>query len=115
MTLGLSITGAIFVNVAQNGLFNLLPNLPREQVSQVVSGTSSALLHKLPDTVREQALDVIVHAWRYLYVVILFPVVYINYKLISSLSFVCVSVGAGFSLLCAIFMAVSLSLSEQPE
>ncbi|KAA8650146.1 uncharacterized protein ATNIH1004_002827 [Aspergillus tanneri] len=66
MTLGLSITGAIFVNVTQNGLFKLLPNLPREQVSQVVSGTSSALLNKLPDAVREQALDAIVHAWRYL-------------------------------------------------
>lgn len=66
MTLGLSITGAIFVNVAQNGLFKLLPNLPREQVSQVVSGTSSALLNKLPDTVRERALDIIVHAWCYL-------------------------------------------------
>ncbi|THC90743.1 hypothetical protein EYZ11_009790 [Aspergillus tanneri] len=80
MTLGLSITGAIFVNVTQNGLFKLLPNLPREQVSQVVSGTSSALLNKLPDAVREQALDAIVHAWRYLF-------------------------GAGVSLLCAVFMA----------
>ncbi|KAK1150022.1 hypothetical protein N8T08_003580 [Aspergillus melleus] len=85
MTLGLSITGAIFVNVAQNGLFKLLPHLPREQVSQVVSGTSSALLSKLPDTVRERALDAIVHAWRYL--------------------FACVSFGAGVSLLCAVFMA----------
>ncbi|GAQ43929.1 hypothetical protein AKAW_11042 [Aspergillus niger] len=88
MTLGLSITGAIFVNVAQNSLFKLLPNLPREQVSQVVSGTSSALLNELPDTVRERALDIIVHAWRYL--------------------FACVSFGAGVSLLCAVFMAVTL-------
>ncbi|BCR99692.1 uncharacterized protein AKAW2_50034S [Aspergillus luchuensis] len=84
MTFGLSITGAIFVNVAQNGLFKLLPNLSREQVSQVVSGTSSALLNKLPYTVRDRALDIIVHSWRYL--------------------FTCVSFGAGVSLLCAVFM-----------
>ncbi|KAF7182714.1 hypothetical protein CNMCM7691_002375 [Aspergillus felis] len=48
MTLGLSTTGAVFVNVAQNGLFKLLPNLPRDQVSQIVSGTSSGLLKTLP-------------------------------------------------------------------
>lgn len=64
MTLGLSITGAIFVNVAQNHLYQLLPKLPREQVSRIVSGTSSKLLAKLPMHIREQALDIIVLAWR---------------------------------------------------
>ncbi|GKZ23575.1 hypothetical protein AbraIFM66951_009848 [Aspergillus brasiliensis] len=66
MTLGLSTTGAVFVNVAQNGLFKLLHNLPRDQVSQIVSGTSSGLLKRLPKKVREQALDIIVHAWHYM-------------------------------------------------
>jgi hypothetical protein len=66
MTLGLSTTGAVFVNVAQNGLFKLLPNLPRDQISQIVSGTSSGLLKTLPENVREQALDIIVHAWNYM-------------------------------------------------
>ncbi|KAF7168909.1 hypothetical protein CNMCM5623_001815 [Aspergillus felis] len=84
MTLGLSRTGAVFVNVAQNGLFKLLPNLPRDQVSQIVSGTSSGLLKTLPENIREQALDIIVHAWHYI-------------------------VGAGISLVCAILMAVSPS------
>ncbi|OJZ82522.1 hypothetical protein ASPFODRAFT_63725 [Aspergillus luchuensis CBS 106.47] len=84
MTFELSIIGVIFVNVAQNGLFKLLPNLSREQLSQVVLGTSSALLNKLLYTVRDRALDIIVHAWCYL--------------------FTCVSFGAGVSLLCAVFM-----------
>lgn len=64
MTLGLSITGAIFVNVAQNRLYELLPKLPRAQVSRIVSGTSSGLLSTLPMHIREQALDIIVLAWR---------------------------------------------------
>ncbi|KAE8137951.1 major facilitator superfamily domain-containing protein [Aspergillus pseudotamarii] len=85
LTLGLSITGAIFVNVAQNRLYELLPKLPRAQVSRIVSGTSSGLLSTLPRHIREQALDIIVLAWRDV--------------------FTCVYVGAAISLVCAIFLA----------
>ncbi|KAE8166776.1 major facilitator superfamily domain-containing protein [Aspergillus tamarii] len=85
MTLGLSITGAIFVNVAQNRLYELLPKLPRAQVSRIVSGTSSGLLSTLPMHIREQALDIIVLAWRDV--------------------FTCVYIGAALSLVCAIFLA----------
>ncbi|KAE8369718.1 major facilitator superfamily domain-containing protein [Aspergillus caelatus] len=85
MTLGLSITGATFVNVAQNRLYELLPKLPRAQVSRIVSGTSSGLLSTLPRHIREQALDIIVLAWRDV--------------------FTCVYVGAALSLACAIFLA----------
>ncbi|KAE8421983.1 major facilitator superfamily domain-containing protein [Aspergillus pseudocaelatus] len=84
MTLGLSITGATFVNVAQNRLYELLPKLPRAQVSRIVSGTSSGLLSTLPRHIREQALDIIVLAWRDV--------------------FTCVYVGAALSLACAIFL-----------
>ncbi|OGM50872.1 MFS drug efflux transporter [Aspergillus bombycis] len=85
MTLGLSITGAIFVNNAQNRLYKLLPDLPRTQVSHIVSGTSSKLLSSLPMSIRDQALDIIVLAWRDV--------------------FTCVYVGAALSLICAIFLA----------
>ena len=59
-------TGAVFINIAKYGLFNLLPNIPKTQVSQVISGTSSTLLEKLLEATREHALDIIVQAWRYM-------------------------------------------------
>lgn len=64
MTLGLSISGAIFVNIASNDLFALLPDYPQSQVRQIVSGTSGQLLPSLPETLRDQALVIIVSAWR---------------------------------------------------
>lgn len=64
MTLGLSISGAIFVNVASNKLLGLLPDYPQSQVRQIVSGTSGKLLSSLSETKREQALAVIVSAWQ---------------------------------------------------
>lgn len=64
MTLGLSISGAVFVNIASNDLFVLLPEYPQSQVRQIVSGTSSQLLSSLSETLREQALSIIVSAWQ---------------------------------------------------
>ncbi|KAL3462645.1 major facilitator superfamily domain-containing protein [Aspergillus heterothallicus] len=85
MTIGMSVTGAIFVNVAQNRLFALLPHLPREQVSSLVSGTRSGLLKTLPAATRNLTLEAIVVAWRGI--------------------FICVSIGVVVSLVCAIFLA----------
>ncbi|OOF92459.1 hypothetical protein ASPCADRAFT_399305 [Aspergillus carbonarius ITEM 5010] len=85
MTLGLSISGATFVNEAQTQLYALLPNIPRADVGQIVSGTSSQVLASLSDTVREQALNIIVSAWHN--------------------TFICVYIGAAVSLVCAVFMA----------
>ena len=73
MTLGLSISGATFVNEAQTQLYALLPNIPRADVGQIVSGTSSQVLASLSDTVREQALNIIVSAWHNTYVVLFLP------------------------------------------
>lgn len=64
MTLGLSVSGAIFVNIASNNLFALLPEYPKSQVRQVVSGTSGQLLQSLSEEVREEALAIIVSAWQ---------------------------------------------------
>jgi hypothetical protein len=63
MTLGLSISGAIFVNLASKDLFALLPEYPQSQVSQIVSGTSGQLLSSLSENLRDQALVIIVSAW----------------------------------------------------
>ncbi|KXG51084.1 Major facilitator superfamily domain, general substrate transporter [Penicillium griseofulvum] len=85
LTFGLSISGAVFVNVASNGLFALLPDYPESQVRQIVSGTSSKLLVSLSENLREQALVVIVSAWHNI--------------------FICVYVAAAASLICSIFMS----------
>lgn len=82
MTMGLSITGAIFINTAQNGLYKLLPNIPKSQVSQVISGTSSTLLATLPDDTKERALGIIVQAWRYVFVELLYCLIPVSVMLI---------------------------------
>ena len=64
LTLGLSVAGAVFENLAQNDLAILLANFPREEVQQFVSGTSNALFESLPSAVRAQALAIIVKALR---------------------------------------------------
>lgn len=63
MTLGLSISGAVFVNTAQNALFKLLPDVPRDQVSQLVSGTSGYLVNTLDNATRTKTIETIVGAW----------------------------------------------------
>ncbi|KAL4746946.1 hypothetical protein BDW72DRAFT_206901 [Aspergillus terricola var. indicus] len=64
MTIGMSVTGAIFVNLAQNHLFALLPDFPPAQVSSLVSGTRSGLLKTLPESTRNLTLEAIVLDWR---------------------------------------------------
>lgn len=64
MTLGLSISGAIFVNTAKANLLNLLPNIAPSQTQQILSGTSSDALQMLPLEIRTQALSIIVSAWQ---------------------------------------------------
>ncbi|KAJ5201673.1 uncharacterized protein N7498_006336 [Penicillium cinerascens] len=85
MTLGLSISGAVFVNIASNDLFALLPEYPQSQVRQILSGTSGQLLSSLSETLRDQALAIIVSAWHNI--------------------FICVCAAAAASLVCSVFMA----------
>ncbi|KAK4116095.1 MFS general substrate transporter [Canariomyces notabilis] len=82
MTLGLSISGAVFVNTAVNNLESAL-GLPRLQISQLVAGASNHLLNTLSPAMRTLTLDIIVDSWRK--------------------AFVVVYVGAAASLLAAIF------------
>lgn len=86
MTFGLSISGAVFVNMAQNGLYEVLPRVPKDQVDRPVAGTTSGLLTTLSPEVQTAALEVIVSSWQKVFIV--------------------VYVGAAISLACAIFFKV---------
>lgn len=69
LTLGLSIAGAVFINVASNDLYDLLPNIPRNQVQQMVSGTSGTLLSSLSQKMHSRVLEIIVRAWNDVYAI----------------------------------------------
>ncbi|GAP82656.1 putative mfs drug efflux transporter protein [Rosellinia necatrix] len=83
LTFSLAIAGAVYVNTAQAGLFNVLPDVPREDVENLVAGATSNFIHTLPDGLRDAALKVIVSSW--------------------NKTFIVVYVGAIITLLCAIF------------
>ncbi|KAG2419140.1 hypothetical protein HFD88_002244 [Aspergillus terreus] len=73
LTLGLSVGGAVFVNVASEGLYRILPSTPRDQVQQMVSGTSGDLIKSLSSDMRHRVLEVIVSAWNDVYVSCPYP------------------------------------------
>ena len=64
IALGLSISGAVFINRAQIALTAVLPNVPADQITQAISGTSGTFFSKLPDGTREKALNALVNALR---------------------------------------------------
>ncbi|KAM5444099.1 hypothetical protein MferCBS31731_000616 [Microsporum ferrugineum] len=68
MTLGLSISGALLVNISKGGLVGLLPNLPPEDIQQILSGTSSDSLKMLSPELRTEALTLIVSAWQKIFI-----------------------------------------------
>lgn len=59
ITLGLSISGAIFVNTALSGLQQVLPTVPRGQLERALSGTSGGFFDTIEQAQREQSLNVI--------------------------------------------------------
>lgn len=69
MTLGLSISGAVFVNTAVNSL-ELATGLPPREVAQLVAGASNNVLGTLPPAMRTLALDIIVTSWRKAFIVV---------------------------------------------
>ncbi|ROV90081.1 hypothetical protein VMCG_09794 [Cytospora schulzeri] len=84
MTLGLSISGAIFVNTATSELYKALPFVPQNQVQQLIAGAAGNLLGTLNDSQRTQTLKVIVSSWQK--------------------TFIIVYVGAAVGLLCSTFL-----------
>lgn len=88
MTLGLSVSGAVFINTAEQGLAKALPNVPEDQLAQVVAGASNDVIASLSDELRTAAFEVIVSSWQKV--------------------FICVYVAAAVSLISAILMKVRL-------
>lgn len=68
MSLGLSVAGALFINFSENGLMAALPQIPEDQIRQIVAGTSSAIYESLPVLDRKTILQVIVDAEAKVYV-----------------------------------------------
>jgi hypothetical protein len=87
MTLGLSISGAVFVNTAKKNLFHVLSGHSTEAIEQLLAGASSGLLKTLSPELRRQTLEVIVSSWQDV--------------------FICVYVAAALSFLVAICLRVS--------
>lgn len=71
ITFSLAISGTIFQNVAFNGLTALFPSEPPSTVRDIITGTSGSFLATLEPQVREQSLDVIIHAMSLSYVLVL--------------------------------------------
>jgi hypothetical protein len=76
MSLGLSVAGALFINLSETGLIAALPHIPEDQIRQIIAGTSSAIYESLPVLDRETILQVIVGAEAKVYVSFLVSFVY---------------------------------------
>lgn len=88
IALGLSLSGAVFVNRAVAGLTSVLPDVPRSQLQLAVSGTSGSYFKSLPHDKQVLAIEVIVQA--------------------LSKVFILVYVGGAVTLLCSLLFTVSI-------
>ena len=68
IVMGLSISGAIFINEALKALRIILPDIPEEQLKAVISGTSSGVLSQLSPAVVEETVAAIVYSLRKLFI-----------------------------------------------
>lgn len=89
ITFGLSVSGAVFLNTATNGLKAALPQIPVKELSQVVAGASSQVIKSLSPEQHALALDIIVASW--------------------NKTFMCVYVAAAASLVASIFFKVNIA------
>lgn len=70
IALGLSISGAVFVNTALNGLQRVLPDIPRKQLEGAISGTSGDFLKTLDGRERAESLEVVMGSLRKVFVLV---------------------------------------------
>lgn len=89
IALGLSLSGAVFVNSAVAGLTSVLPDVPLSQLQLTVTGTSGAYFHSLSPEKQVLALEAIVEA--------------------LSKVFILVYVGGAVTLLCSLLFTVSVT------
>ena len=64
LAFGLSVAGAIFLNLAQEKLMVLLQSVPKDEIQQFISGTSGALFNTLNTNDKHQALVILVDTLR---------------------------------------------------
>ena len=62
IVVGLTIAGSVFITRATEGLAQLFPDLPIQEVKDAIAGTNAELLQTLPEGLQEQALDIIVRS-----------------------------------------------------
>ncbi|KAI1503399.1 major facilitator superfamily transporter [Biscogniauxia marginata] len=60
VTAGLSVAGAVFINLGLRDLGNLLPSFSEMQLSSILSGASGEAFEQVPENMRDAAIDVIV-------------------------------------------------------
>ncbi len=66
--MGLSIAGAVFVNIAMKNLQQVVPGITTAQLESAVLGTSGNFLETLSPNVKAEALEAVVAAMRKLWV-----------------------------------------------
>lgn len=66
--MGLSIAGAVFVNIAFKNLQQVVPGITTAQLESAILGTSGSFLETLSPNIRAAALEAIVAAMRKLWV-----------------------------------------------
>lgn len=71
LTLTLTISNSVFLNVATDGIAAALPNLPRTQVQAAVAGTNAHLFQTLTDDERTRSLGAITHALSRTYIMVI--------------------------------------------
>lgn len=62
ITFGLSISGAVFVNYALNGLLKAIPNVTHDEIESALLGVRGNILGSLPANIQAASLTVIVEA-----------------------------------------------------
>ncbi|KAL8982148.1 MAG: hypothetical protein Q9205_003258 [Flavoplaca limonia] len=70
IALGLSISGAVFLNKAISGLSKVLPDVSRDEIQKAVLGVSGDLFGTLPADVRRNATSAIVNAIDKTYIIV---------------------------------------------
>lgn len=67
ITFGLSISGAVFVNYAINGLLDTIPNVTHDEIESALLGVSGNILGQLPAEIQAASLAVIVEGIKKVY------------------------------------------------
>lgn len=71
VTIALAIANAVFLNQSQTKIQELLPNVPKEQIQQAITGVGSQFFNELSGTVREEVLRAIVTAMSKTYILVI--------------------------------------------